>query len=200
MAGASDQISSSLAEMAQVLSTLQSEMHSLREENKTLRLEMSKLSKRGEDSFSKTYLRTPKFQFPDPLDPQEGLNNPPTSAPVSQSAQPVQISVAAPVPVPLAPPERFNGDSSKYSIFMNQCQLHFICRPAAFPDDSAKVAFILSYLVGNVALWSIPLVEADNAILYSLPAFKGAMRKLFARHTYMQAVDNELLEIGRGVV
>ena len=78
---------------------------------------------------------------------------------------------------------------------MNQCQLLFICRPAAFPDDSAKVAFILSYLVGNATLWSIPLVESDDPILYSLPAFKEEMRKLFAKHTYMQEVDNKLLEL-----
>ena len=50
----------------------------------------------------------------------------------------------------------------------------------------------------HAAQWSIPLVENDDPILYSFPRFKEALRKMFAKHSYMQAVDNELLGLRQG--
>ncbi|KAJ1213790.1 hypothetical protein NDU88_001421 [Pleurodeles waltl] len=76
-----------------------------------------------------------------------------------------------------------------------QCQLQFLCWAAAFPNDAAKVAFIISYLGGNAANWSNQLVERNDPILYDFNRFKEALRKLFAKHLFVQASDNELLNL-----
>ena len=175
-------LASSLADIGQLLSSIQLELRDLKRDNLALRAEVEQIKKPSNPTTFPS--KTPHF----------GIMGEQSDS----SIKPLQISVASPISVPLAPPERFDGDSAKFSIFLNQCQLQFICRPTAFPDDSAKVAFILSYLVGNAAQWSIPLVEGDDPILYSFPRFKEALRKMFAKHSYMQAIDNELLGLRQG--
>ncbi|KAJ1123214.1 hypothetical protein NDU88_001687 [Pleurodeles waltl] len=110
----------------------------------------------------------------------------------------MQVMVTTPTPVPLALPERFFGDSAKFNIFLNQCQLQFLCHAAAFPNDAAKVAFIISYLGGNATNWSITQVERNDPILYDFNQFKEALWKLFAKHLFMQVSDNELLNLHQG--
>ena len=191
MAGISEELASSLSNIGQTLSSIQMELQKLKVENQTFRTELN-LIKKGQ-------VEKKPLVYPTSFGTFKKSEGTPSSGNQSESSShPVQISVTTPATVPLAPPERFNGDSSKYDIFMNQCQLQFLCRPTAFPDDSAKVAFILSYLIGNAAQWSIPLVEGDDPILYSFPRFKEALRKMFAKHSYMQAIDNELLGLRQG--
>ncbi|KAJ1209666.1 hypothetical protein NDU88_005039 [Pleurodeles waltl] len=76
-----------------------------------------------------------------------------------------------------------------------ECQLQFLYREAAFPHNAAKVAFIISYLGGNAAIWSIPLMERNNPILYDFNRFKEALQKLFTKHLFEHASDNELLNL-----
>lgn len=46
--------------------------------------------------------------------------------------------------------------------------------------------------------WAIPLIEKDDPLLYNLARFKNTMRKLFAKHVFIQASDNELLNLRQG--
>ncbi|KAJ1100201.1 hypothetical protein NDU88_005288 [Pleurodeles waltl] len=181
----------SLLDLTRALVGLQKEVLSLKQGNLELHAELQqykpqdtpwgrvKLKQRS------SVLQAPRF------DPSNHVPRP-DSGPTTSTTQPMQVMVTTPTPVPLAPPERFFGDSAKFNIFLNQCQLQFLCRAAAFPNDAAKVAFIISYLGGNAANWSIPLVDP---ILYDFNRFKEALRKLFAKHLFVQASDNELLNL-----
>ena len=100
--------------------------------------------------------------------------------------------------IPLAAPERFAGDPQKLNIFLTQCRLHFLCRPAAFPTQESRVDFVLSYLTRDAALWSIPLVSGDHPMLYQFDQFEHELRRIFDRRTVTQSVDNELLELRQG--
>ena len=108
------------------------------------------------------------------------------------------IHVTSPTTLPLAPPERYFGDPAKFASFINQCQLHFMCKPACFPDEQSKVAFVLSYLGGTASTWSIPLVERNDPLLYNYTTFKTAFKNLFDRHSFAQSVDSELLNLRQG--
>ena len=130
--------------------------------------------------------------------PPPGSQLPKKSGTLSARPDPVQVTVNPVTPVPLATPERFTGDNAKFSSFMTQCKLHFLCRPYAFPDDSAKVAFTISYLSGNAAQWAVPMVENDDPILYSFSNFQHEMRKMFAKHSCVQAADSEILSLRQG--
>lgn len=126
----------------------------------------------------------------------------PTFIPIPSSSQTTGISTqvihaVSPI-IPLAPPERFSGDPNKAQIFLTQCSLHFLCRPVIFSEDQSKVAFILSYLTGDAAAWSMPIISRDDPVLYNFHNFKEEFLRIFDRRTAAQATDNELLEIKQG--
>ncbi|XP_069059510.1 olfactory receptor 51A4-like [Pleurodeles waltl] len=50
----------------------------------------------------------------------------------------------------------------------------------------------------NAANWSIPLVKCNDHILYDFNRFKEVLRKLFAKHLFVQASDNQLLNLRQG--
>ena len=174
-------------QLAQLLGELRAEVHAARQETNALKRELI-ISKERTDDLARQLLQSQAGQTPLPA---SGGNLPSTS-----SMNPVQINL--PGNVHLAPPERFSGDPKRFAVFINQCRLHFLCRPAAFPTDQAKVAFVLSYLSGNAADWSIPLVNQDDPVLHDFQAFQLNMEKLFARHSQGQALDNELLSLRQG--
>ena len=185
----------SMADLARALGEMQVELQTLREENITLKQEIQRYKPKSSpwggaiSKDKRPILQPPKFG-------DTFVNTTQTSSPSLTS--PINVTVTTPTPVPLAPPERFYGECAKYDIFMNQCQLQILCRPTAFTNDAAKVAFIILYLGGTAANWSIPLVEGNDPLLYNYTLFKETMRKLFSRHMFVQASDNELLNLKQG--
>ncbi|XP_078506417.1 protein LDOC1-like [Lissotriton helveticus] len=124
-------------------------------------------------------ITSPWGTTPSPRVRQEGLLRQPTftfGGSSTATNHDTAIQVVTPHPVQLAPPERFYGDSTKHGVFIHQCHLHFMARSSPFTDDASKVAFILSYIGGDAAQWSISLVENDDHMLNILPTFKEAMR------------------------
>ncbi|XP_069486269.1 protein LDOC1-like [Ambystoma mexicanum] len=179
---------SELDQLAQLIGELHAEVHSARQETNALRRDLIVTKERTED-LSRQYLQSQAGQSPLPG------GNPTMQNPTLPSTSSTPVQITLPGAVPLAPPERFTGDPRKYASFMTQCRLHFLCRPGAFPNDQARVAFVLSYLSGSAADWSVPLVTHDDPILHDLWGFQREMEILFARHTREEAVDNELLSL-----
>mgnify|MGYP002805142278 CR=1 FL=1 len=79
----------------------------------------------------------------------------PPSAP-----NPTSISVTVPPVVPLAPPEGFSGDPAQVQTFLTQ--LHFLVRLTCCPDPQSRIAFFISYLSMDAAIWVIPQVSSDD--------------------------------------
>ena len=192
LAHALSDVPSETEQLSTVIQALQVEMQKLRDENQELRgaLARSKpvFTQWRDTTQTRPVLSPPKFG---------GSQTQPTAL-SSTTDQHLQVTVVTPSPVPLANPERFTGDSTRFAAFMSQCQLHFLCKPQVFVSDASKVAFILSYLGGVAADWSIPLIEQNDPILYDFSAFKTAMTRLFAKHVFIQSSDNELLNLRQG--
>lgn len=169
-----------------ILQHMQEEIEKLKLENTFLKQDLSRYKPRG-SQWNTAF--TPLFK----TSSETGARAKHTTFP-----PPVEVTVNVPNAVPLAAPERFHGDSNKFHVFINQCQLHFVCKPQQFPTDATKVAFVLSYLGGTAANWSIPFVDRDDPILHNWNQFKRTMTSLFAKHTFMQASDNELLNLKQG--
>ena len=108
------------------------------------------------------------------------------------------ISVTMPMPIPLAAPERYAGDPAKVQVFLTQIMLHFSCRANVFPSDQAKVAFMISYLVGDAALWAVPLVRNNDPLLTNWDNFQTEFEKVFDRRTATLSADRELLDLRQG--
>ena len=64
----------------------------------------------------------------------------------------------------LREPDAFNGsDSRKLRTFLALCQLNFRSLSAAFPDDTSKINYALSYLKGTALEWFEPaLTEGEE--------------------------------------
>lgn len=135
--------------------------------------------------------------FVQPLPVDEEFGDVP--APVPPPVPPTPLApVVLPGPFPLAPPERFTGDPKTYRTFVNQCRLHFLCRPLAFPNSETKAAFVLSHLGGMAAAWANPLLESNDPVLYDFDALLVAMNLVFDTRYKAQASDLEFLAISQG--
>ncbi|XP_069498729.1 protein LDOC1-like [Ambystoma mexicanum] len=111
---------------------------------------------------------------------------------------PVQVQVTPDPVVPLAPPERYSGDSQKFSTFITQCHLHFLTKPAAFRSHQSRTAFVISYLTGDAAAWANPLVQKDNMVLYDWDDFLSEFEKIFNQKAATLCKDRELLALRQG--
>lgn len=136
-------------------------------------------------------------RHPLPVDTEFGETVPPLSTPrgsTSTSPSPLVL----PTPFPLAAPERFQGDPDKYRTFINQCKLHFLCRPTSFPDATSKAAFLLSHLTGTAAAWANPLLESNSPMLYDFDLLVVEMSRIFDTRHKVQSRDLELLDLHQG--
>ncbi|KAJ1099937.1 hypothetical protein NDU88_005030 [Pleurodeles waltl] len=111
---------------------------------------------------------------------------------------PTNIAVNVPPQIPLAAPERFSGDPNKVQIILTQVELHFTCRPSAFPDAQSRIAFLILYLSGDAAIWAVPLVRVDSALLYNWCLFVEEFEKVFDRQAITMSADKQLLELRQG--
>uniref|UniRef100_A0A7N8WLZ3 Retrotransposon gag domain-containing protein n=1 Tax=Mastacembelus armatus TaxID=205130 RepID=A0A7N8WLZ3_9TELE len=101
--------------------------------------------------------------------------------------QPQDVSPAlAPSPVspgirdtPICIPERYSGEPTSCRAFLMQCNLQFKYQPSAFPNDSAKVAFILSLLSGPAREWGAAEMDRNSSICGSLADFSKELINTF---------------------
>uniref|UniRef100_A0A670ZK32 DUF4939 domain-containing protein n=1 Tax=Pseudonaja textilis TaxID=8673 RepID=A0A670ZK32_PSETE len=92
--------------------------------------------------------------------------------PAAPSAPPLRKS-------PVSMPEKFSGQMDMFPAFLGQCQLFMSLRPEDFPNDRAKVGFIISLLSGQAAKWATPLLTQDSPLLDNFQGFLQQMRVMF---------------------
>ena len=51
-------------------------------------------------------------------------------------------------------PERYDGDLGKCKFFLTQCSIAFQLQPRFYPNDRAKIAYIISLLTGKALAWA----------------------------------------------
>ncbi|KAK3552373.1 hypothetical protein QTP86_011275 [Hemibagrus guttatus] len=81
------------------------------------------------------------------------------------------ISLAARDRSPVATPVPYSGSAEDCNGFLLQCSLALEMQPHLYPDDRAKVAFIISHLDGKALRWAEPLWTQNNPIVSSLSSF-----------------------------
>ncbi|KAK3570147.1 hypothetical protein QTP86_012623 [Hemibagrus guttatus] len=78
---------------------------------------------------------------------------PPATTSASAATSPSPPVIASPV----ATPAPFSGSVEDCNGFLLQCLLALEMQPHLYPDDRAKVAFIISCLDGKALHWAEPL-------------------------------------------
>uniref|UniRef100_A0A7N8X3R0 Retrotransposon gag domain-containing protein n=1 Tax=Mastacembelus armatus TaxID=205130 RepID=A0A7N8X3R0_9TELE len=53
----------------------------------------------------------------------------------------------------LEPPARYHGEEGFSRTFLSQCELNFSLQPSCFPSEESRVAYVLTRLGGDAAIW-----------------------------------------------
>ncbi|KAK3571455.1 hypothetical protein QTP86_012082 [Hemibagrus guttatus] len=96
-----------------------------------------------------------------------------TSASTASSASPPMIASPVAIPVP------FSGSAGDCNGFLLQCSLVLEMQPHLYPDNRAKVAFIISRLDGKALHWAEPLWTQNHPTVTSLSSFLEHFREVF---------------------
>ncbi|KAK3545117.1 hypothetical protein QTP70_000990 [Hemibagrus guttatus] len=106
---------------------------------------------------------------------------PGSTAPASSSASAVASPSPPVIASPVAAPALYSGKAEDCNGFLLQCSLALEMQPHSYPDDRAKVAFIVSHLGGKALRWAEPLWTQNNPIMSSLPRFTEHFKEVFGQ-------------------
>ncbi|KAK3564749.1 hypothetical protein QTP86_024968, partial [Hemibagrus guttatus] len=112
----------------------------------------------------------------------------------SAAASPSPPVIASPVSAP-AP---FSGSAGDCNEFLLQCSLALEMQPQLYPDDRAKVAFIISRLEGKALRWAEPLWTQHHPAVTSLSSFLEHFREVFGTPAGDSSIGERLCWLRQG--
>ncbi|KAK3534000.1 hypothetical protein QTP86_000506 [Hemibagrus guttatus] len=118
----------------------------------------------------------------------------PASSSTSAAASPSPPVIASPV----ATPAPYSGSAEDCNGFLLQCSLALEMQPHSYPDDRAKVAFIISHLGGKALCWAEPLWTQNNPIVSSLPRFIEHFKEVFGKPGSDSSLGERLCRLKQG--
>ncbi|XP_016429746.1 solute carrier family 35 member F4-like [Sinocyclocheilus rhinocerous] len=77
---------------------------------------------------------------------------------------------------PMARPAIFSGEAADCGGFLLQCSLYFEMQSQAFPNDRAKVAFMISHLAGRALHWAQSMWESNSQAIRTLIDFHRTLQ------------------------
>ncbi|XP_048021894.1 uncharacterized protein apbb3 isoform X1 [Megalobrama amblycephala] len=147
---------------------------------------------------------TTKMSHPDPFqDLVDALRRtltststlaPPATTSAFTAASPSPIAVAS----PMAKPAPFTGSAEDCNGFLLQCSLVLEMQPHLYPDDSTKVAFIISQLEGKALRWAESLWTQKNPVVKSLSSFTNHFKEVFGKPAWDSSIGERLCQVKQG--
>lgn len=105
------------------------------------------------------------------LSTRDNNPNPPTedpAAPVVSAPPPTTVAEPLRSRIKPAAPSDFDGDRTKGRAFYNSCILYIKLRASEFPNDDAKINWVVSYMkTGRAATWADRLIRYEQKNGYS---------------------------------
>ncbi|KAK3529972.1 hypothetical protein QTP86_009360 [Hemibagrus guttatus] len=123
---------------------------------------------------------------------------PGSTAPASSSASAVASPSPPVIASPVAAPALYSGKAEDCNGFLLQCSLALEMQPHSYPDDRAKVAFIVSHLGGKALRWAEPLRTQNNPIMSSLPRFTEHFKEVFGQPERDSSLGERLCQLKQG--
>ncbi|XP_061486588.1 protein LDOC1-like [Rhineura floridana] len=90
---------------------------------------------------------------------------------------------------PVGMPAHYGG---KVEQSLAQCELYTRVRQSEFPNNSVKLAFIISLLEGEAAQWTTLRLLRNDPVLIQYTAFVNAMAKIFRDPQHKKTVSRQL--------
>uniref|UniRef100_W5NNH0 CCHC-type domain-containing protein n=1 Tax=Lepisosteus oculatus TaxID=7918 RepID=W5NNH0_LEPOC len=113
-------------------------------------------------------------------------------------APPLPAPTPAYRPLPLNPPDRFDGNPTKCRGFLAQCALVFRLHPETFFCPQDKIAFIVSWLTGRALEWATALLDCGAPEVQDYDLFLGKFKGVFCRPVVGQDSAFRLSSIHQG--
>ncbi|KAK3573784.1 hypothetical protein QTP86_032945 [Hemibagrus guttatus] len=123
---------------------------------------------------------------------------PGSTASVSSSASAAASPSPPVIASPVAAPAPYSGSAEDCNGFLLQCSLALKMQPHSYPDDRAKVTFIISHLDGKALHWAEPLWTHNNPIVSSLPRFIEHLKEVFGKPEWDSSLDERLCRLKQG--
>ncbi|ROL48464.1 Retrotransposon-derived protein PEG10 [Anabarilius grahami] len=121
---------------------------------------------------------------------------PPATTSSFPAASPSPVAVAS----PMAKPAPFTGLAENCNGFLLQCSLVLEMQPHLYPNDSTKVAYIISQLEGKALRWAEPLWTQKNPIVKSYSSFVNHFKEVFRKPAWDSSVGERLCQLKQGLM
>ncbi len=119
-------------------------------------------------------------------------NQPPPPAPVLPA-----LAMVAPEPK-ISLPEKFDGTRFKFRGFVNQVRLIMQLHPRRYFDDTTRVGFIGTLLIGTAATWFALILETSSPLLQDFNAFMAEFEVVFGDSDKARTSANKLRRLQQG--
>ncbi|KAK3508195.1 hypothetical protein QTP70_017106, partial [Hemibagrus guttatus] len=97
-------------------------------------------------------------------------------------------------------PPPFSGSAEDCNGFLLQCSLALEMQPHLYPDDRAKVAFIISRLDGKALRWAKPLWTQNHPAMISLSSFLEHFREVLGTPAGDSSIGERLCRLKQGAM
>jgi len=95
-------------------------------------------------------------------------------------------------------PEKFDGTGLKFRGFVSQVRLIMQLHPHHYFDDTTRVGFIGTLLIGTAAAWFVPILETSSPLLQDFNAFMAEFEAVFGDSDKARTSANKLRRLQQG--
>ncbi len=110
-----------------------------------------------------------------------------------QPPAPVPAALAMVTPEPkISLPEKFDGTRPKFRGFVSQVRLIIQLHPCRYLDDTTRVGFVRTLLIGTTTAWFAPILETSSPLLQDFNAFMAEFEVVFGDSDKARTSANKL--------
>ncbi|ROL53540.1 Retrotransposon-like protein 1 [Anabarilius grahami] len=100
----------------------------------------------------------------------------------------------------MAKPAPFSGSAEDCNGFILQCSLVLEMQSHLYPDDKAKVAFMIQQLDGKALRWAEPLWTQNTPVVQSLSSFINHFKEVFGKPSWDSSLGERLCNLKQGAL
>ncbi|ROJ33166.1 Retrotransposon-like protein 1 [Anabarilius grahami] len=130
--------------------------------------------------------------------PTPSTSTSPSPAPAVTSVNTVPSSSPPVYGSPMATPAPYAGSAEDCSGFLLQCGLVLEMQPHLYPNDTAKIAFLISQLRGKALKWADSIWSQHGAITQSYSSFTSHFREVFGKPITDSSAGEKLYNLKQG--
>jgi hypothetical protein len=94
--------------------------------------------------------------------------------------------------------EKFDGTCLKFRGFVSQVRLIMQLHPRCYFDDTTRVGFVRTQLIGTAVAWFAPILETSSPFLQDFNTFMAEFEAVFGDSDKVRTSANKLRRLQQG--